>query len=68
MKMPARYARLYQRRSKRQMCSATGESPKSLNLVNPEYWSVGKGFPMNAERLIRRVPVKAKETQGLHAE
>ena len=61
MKIPARYARLYQRKSNRQMCSATGDKPRSGKAVKRETSVACKDFPLTGLRLIRRLAAKAKE-------
>src|SRR5579885_3483645 len=60
-KIPARYARLYQRRSKEPMCSATGERPRSGKAMKRLLSTACKGFPIDVQRLIRRGGAKAKE-------
>src|SRR3954469_18802197 len=61
MNIPARYARLYQRRSNFQMCSATGDRPRSEKAVKREYSSACKVFPLLGQRLIRCATGKAKD-------
>src|SRR4051812_25047307 len=62
MKMPARYARLYHLKSNEPMCSATGDKPRSVKLMDFERSAAAcKDFPMDVQRLIRRVSAKAKE-------
>jgi hypothetical protein len=61
MKMPARYARLYHLRSNGPMLNRIGDRWRSGKAMKRELSTVCKDFPINVQRLIRRVAPKAKE-------
>ena len=50
------------------MCSATGDRWRSVKAMKREYSSACKDFPINDQRLIRRVAGKAKEGPTVDAE
>src|SRR5688500_17020260 len=60
MKMPARYARLYQRRSNGPIDNAMGERPRSGNATNELLLLACKHFPLSGQRLIRAESAKGK--------